>query len=778
MNLHCLPSYVMRVFSPLPRPPLRCIGRRCLRYPYRPPIRTPRYRRWRPYFRTPFRCWHCYGGRGARPGFPTIRHTVRLPCRNPQAACIKLLSDRGLCNSVVQCATYGARGCAFGNAQFFGQLYGRDGGPIRGQLPGVLPTGYPRQGDNVWEVSVLHSYLERMEHARSRGVADIDGEHRQRLSVADGLATLKRKEEDGTKKSVCAHVKVQLQQKVSLAREAFRARLDIRNTGTEIVSNVTVNIRVWRKLGSDNGTTVLDTAPSTELFYIKLESADGFSDGLILPGGTGTLKWLMIPFPEAALRAPQLYEVGGEIGWAEGESVEANLLIGAEIIVHPIPQLLLQYFWQRDVFGDDPFTADLEPSVPFVLGLIVQNFGYAPARDLTITSAQPKIVEDERGLAIAFTLIGLQVDFEELEPSLEINLGTVEARSTRTVRWWMKSTLQGKFISFEAELEHTTEWSAEVPALSALKGVEIFETVSDVRELYPPDLGCPNDMLCNAATLMCVCPGDGAGSGPLRAVGSVEEVPFVDDGRVDFLAAGTATSNSTTNTNCTYVLHSSNTTGDPITNCIPGLEFELAIADVVGVQADGVVFNLDLGEDLGDTAGSWYYIVTTPDPFPRSFELRTMVNSRGIPVPSDNVWRTFKVEHPTDGPAYVEDHLHLFVWEPTRTYTATLVGIQTVANLTVLTVSDTAVSVAWDSPPPPPVADHYILQIGPVLSVNAEVEYVTVSDQLTAEEFTFTGLETDQPCVAVVLMCPSVVCAVSCCFKFRFFLLTPTLASL
>ena len=39
------------------------------------------------------------------------------------------------------------------------------------------------------------------------------------------------------------------------------------------------------------------------------------------------------------------------------------------------PKLLLKYFMQRIVYSDDPFTSEVEPAIPFFLGLQIQNIG-------------------------------------------------------------------------------------------------------------------------------------------------------------------------------------------------------------------------------------------------------------------------------------------------------------------------------------------------------------------------------------------------------------------
>jgi hypothetical protein len=59
------------------------------------------------------------------------------------------------------------------------------------------------------------------------------------------------------------------------------------------------------------------------------------------------------------------------------------------VTVAPDPALIVKYYLERDVFSDDPFTVEIEPAIPFNLGLMIRNEGYGTARNMKITSGQP-----------------------------------------------------------------------------------------------------------------------------------------------------------------------------------------------------------------------------------------------------------------------------------------------------------------------------------------------------------------------------------------------------
>ena len=153
------------------------------------------------------------------------------------------------------------------------------------------------------------------------------------------------------------------------------------------------------------------------------------------------------------------------------------------IAVFPDARLTLDYFQQRDVYSDDPFTGDVEPAEPFALGLIVRNTGAGQAHDFTITSAQPQIIENEKGLLIDFKLIGTQVGDEEVTPTLTANLGDIPPAGARAARWLFTSSLEGKFIDYIASFEHVD--SLGDVNLSLIDQVAIHELIHVVRDDRP-----------------------------------------------------------------------------------------------------------------------------------------------------------------------------------------------------------------------------------------------------------------------------------------------------
>ena len=272
---------------------------------------------------------------------------------------------------------------------------------------------------------------------------------------------------------ICARVKIRLEQDAVLTRDAFRATLELENNDAGRLEDVMVEVFI-----RPQGGEVDDT-----LFAVRFEEASVLSavDGTgILPGdSTGTASWLLIPTIDAAPRTPRQFLVGGSLSYTlDGESVTVPIY-EAPITVYPSPRLSLQYFHQRDVFADDPFTDLIEPSLPYSLAVMARNNGYGVAKNFHITSAQPKIIENEKGLLIDFNIIASEVAGQPVSPSLTVNLGDIDPGDATIGRWLLTSSLQGLFIDYEATFEHVDGLGN--PRLSLIDEVTIHEMNHLVR---------------------------------------------------------------------------------------------------------------------------------------------------------------------------------------------------------------------------------------------------------------------------------------------------------
>ncbi|MCG7948093.1 MAG: calcium-binding protein, partial [Candidatus Thiodiazotropha taylori] len=263
--------------------------------------------------------------------------------------------------------------------------------------------------------------------------------------------------------TVCAQVKIEIKQELTLERQAFDAMMRI-NNGLDTLPINNVNVTV--NFADEDGNSVLASSdPDNTLaqFFIRIDTMDNIADvsgyGSVLPSTTAEIHWLIIPAPGAAENNPtgKLYFVGATLDYTLGGEPESVTVTPDFITVKPLPNLTLDYFLTREVNADDPETPAIEPIEPYTLGVRVQNNGIAEARNLKIDSAQPKIIENEQGLLIGFEITGSSVDDQPSAPTLLIDFGTIAGNSSKVGRWDMISTLSGEFVEFTATFTHADE---------------------------------------------------------------------------------------------------------------------------------------------------------------------------------------------------------------------------------------------------------------------------------------------------------------------------------
>ncbi len=301
------------------------------------------------------------------------------------------------------------------------------------------------------------------------------------LCLSSGVSAQIPPESEWQEEGICARVRIRIEQEVAITRTAFQATLQIDNSPENVaLENLSVALDIQNT----------ENQPSNDLFGIKAPQLTGIDDvsgsGILLPGTSAKAVWILIPTRDAAPEFPTQYYVGGSISYTENGTQVTMPLFPASITVIPDPRLELDYFLQRVVYSDDPFTADIiEPAEPYPLGLILKNTGKGTAYNVNITSSQPEIIENEKGLLIDFKIIGTQVNTEQVSPSLTVNLGNIGPGETSVAQWIMTTSLVGKFIEYKAEFEHTDDLGD--PRLSIIDSVNIHDIIHAVRIDVPDD---------------------------------------------------------------------------------------------------------------------------------------------------------------------------------------------------------------------------------------------------------------------------------------------------
>ncbi|TAL16737.1 hypothetical protein EPN96_08080 [bacterium] len=294
--------------------------------------------------------------------------------------------------------------------------------------------------------------------------------------------------------SLCATVKIEIRQELTLERQGFDAHMRINNgLATLPLENLGIVVRFY----DADGNPVLATgnpnpapgSPEAEArFYIRVDSTENISSvdgtGTVAPSTSADIHWLIIPAPGAAGAIPQgtPYNVGATLSYTLGGEVQTTEVLPDTIYVKPMPELKLDYFLPGQVYADDPFTQPVEPAIPFSLGLRVKNAGFGFAKAVKVDSGQPKIIENEQGLLVGFAIEGSEVNGLPAIPGLLVDFGDIPPSGMGVARWIMTSTLSGTFSEFTATLSHSDELGGKLTSLitSAATHTLVADVLADL----------------------------------------------------------------------------------------------------------------------------------------------------------------------------------------------------------------------------------------------------------------------------------------------------------
>ncbi|GAA5526164.1 hypothetical protein Maes01_02759 [Microbulbifer aestuariivivens] len=278
--------------------------------------------------------------------------------------------------------------------------------------------------------------------------------------------------------ALCAEVRIEILQELTLERQGFEAIMRITNSlDTYSIEDIAISVN-FADADGKSVTATSNTAASDAAFFIRIDDTNNVnslvtadngvvSDAVINAGKVGEFRWLIVPTANAAGETDngELYFVGATLSYAYGGREEVVEVAPDSIVVKPQPLLTLDYFLTEQVIGDDAFTPAVEPPEPYTLGVRIDNSGFGSARAVKIESAQPRIVDNEQGLAIDFTITKSFVENRAAQPSLLLDFGEIDPQGMKAGRWIMESTLSGSFTAFNASFTHANELGGELTSL-------------------------------------------------------------------------------------------------------------------------------------------------------------------------------------------------------------------------------------------------------------------------------------------------------------------------
>lgn len=288
---------------------------------------------------------------------------------------------------------------------------------------------------------------------------------------------------DESSSSVCSSITLQFTQKMVMTRQAFRGTLTVFNGNEqEAMKDAKLTLTVTDEKGN---------IAMSDKFQVNLENLKGFTgnknftDGWTLDAKQeGVANVLFIPTKKAAPTVETRYAFGGTLSYVDpftGLEVTRDLT-PITLTVKPSPNLDLTYFMQRDIKGDDPLTKEVEPSEEAEFSLLINNLGYGDATNVRMSTNQPEIVDNEKGLKVKFELMSSQLNGQEktlaLGGSVSTDFGTIPAHSTSYAQWWIKSSLLGHFTDYDVTATHLTSYDNK--DLSLLNDVTIHELIRSI----------------------------------------------------------------------------------------------------------------------------------------------------------------------------------------------------------------------------------------------------------------------------------------------------------
>lgn len=288
---------------------------------------------------------------------------------------------------------------------------------------------------------------------------------------------------DESSSSVCSSITLQFTQKMVMTRQAFRGTLTVFNGNEqEAMKDVKLTLTVTDEKGNIAMSDKFQVNPE------KLEGFNGrldFTDGWTLDAQKeGVATVLFIPTKKAAPTVETRYAFGGTLSYVDpftGLEVTRDLT-PITLTVKPSPNLDLTYFMQRDIKGDDPLTKEVEPSEEAEFSLLINNLGYGDATHVRMSTNQPEIVDNEKGLKVKFELMSSQLNGQEktlaLGGSVSTDFGNIPAHSTSYAQWWIKSSLLGHFTDYDVTATHLTSYGNK--DLSLLNDVTIHELIRSI----------------------------------------------------------------------------------------------------------------------------------------------------------------------------------------------------------------------------------------------------------------------------------------------------------
>ena len=258
-------------------------------------------------------------------------------------------------------------------------------------------------------------------------------------------------------------VKLQVDQSVSLEREAFNAALELAPT-VSVLQNVDLKLNIRDANGED----------ASALFFVLVTQQTGLNS--LTQGqmnGPARLSWQLIPSSSAGgdNADGKKYGISATFSYAYDGKQYSYTTATETVTVKPMPKLTLDYYLPYVVMAGKPVKIRVD----------VANSSAGAANSLVIGSGQPKIVENANNIPVSFGLNGSSASMDQSSyqtGKLDIDFGKVAAGGGASGYWQLTATRNGYFVEFSADVTHQN-----------YLGVKLDSLIQSVKTHFVPALG-------------------------------------------------------------------------------------------------------------------------------------------------------------------------------------------------------------------------------------------------------------------------------------------------
>jgi RHS repeat-associated protein len=224
-------------------------------------------------------------------------------------------------------------------------------------------------------------------------------------------------------------VRMELSQRLVMQGQGFQASLSMQNLFTDqSVDNIQVSLIISDAANADVTGSFIITPPVPSLLTESL------------PAGQQTAgDWLILPAMEITATEGITYQAQAVISYTIDGASYSFTTLPEEFTVLPAPDLIIDYELP------DPN----QPCTLFDLKATLRNVGYGSARGISLSSSQPRVVDNTSSSPIGFEIIRVAIDgAPQAELNLNVVLGDIPPGQERVVGWRIRSTEVGRFIEF------------------------------------------------------------------------------------------------------------------------------------------------------------------------------------------------------------------------------------------------------------------------------------------------------------------------------------------